>query len=133
MDKVWVSKEIEEAVKACNHLDKAFLIREIGNVFYGTSACRNDTGDLAKLLKAHYTLEQAVQICFGEYVVVKTAEEEIEEIYNQKVSRFWEAHQEGVRQGIRYVAAAFNLKIKGVNYSEHSVKGKGNLPNTNEG
>ncbi|AVK84023.1 hypothetical protein C3943_10775 [Lysinibacillus sp. B2A1] len=114
MDKVQVTQEIADALKACEVLNKAFLIREIGNVFYGTSASSVYAGKLADLLKAQYSLEEAVQICFGEYVIIKTPEEEIAEIYNLKVSNFWEAHQEGVRQGIRYVAIAFNLKIKGV-------------------
>lgn len=115
MDKVQVTQEIADAVKACEVLNKAFLIREIGNVFYGTSASSVHAGNLADLLKAHYSLEEAVQICFGEYVVVKSPEELIADLYNAKVSNFWAVHQEGVKQGIRYVAAAFNLKIKGVN------------------
>ncbi|WP_285397612.1 hypothetical protein [Lysinibacillus sp. fls2-241-R2A-57] len=115
MDKVQVTQEIDDAVKACDGLHKAFLIREIGNVFYGTFASNIHSGKLADLLKAQYTLEEAAQICFGEYVIVKSPEELIADLYNAKVSDFWTVHQEGVRQGIRYVASAFNLKIKGVN------------------
>ena len=41
--------------------------------------------------------------------------DEIAHIYNAKVPASLQVHQEGIQQGIRYVAAAFNLKIKGVN------------------
>jgi len=115
MDKLQVTQEIADAVKACEVIHEALLISEIGGVFYGKTASNVNAQNLAELLKSHYTLEEAVQICFGEYVIVRTPEEEIAEIYNKKVSRFWEVHQEGVRHGIRYVATAFNLKIKGVN------------------
>lgn len=115
MDKVQVTQEIVDALKACDGLNQAFLISEIGKVFYGADASNSHTSKLACLLKAQYSFEDAVEICFGEYIIAKTPEEEIAEIYNSKVNKMWEIHHEGVRQGIRYVAIAFNLKIKGVN------------------
>lgn len=46
---------------------------------------------------------------------ILSPEELLAEIYNRKVPESWGVHQDGVQQGIRYVAAAYGLKIKGVN------------------
>ncbi|GLC88232.1 hypothetical protein [Lysinibacillus piscis] len=113
MCKIEITQAIAEAEKACHPIEISFYIREMASV-YGNhscvrSACRK-LGDL--LIENGYELEDAVQICFGNFVVKRTPVEEFNFFYN-KYSESPVQFEHDFLNGMLAVTKWFDLPVKG--------------------
>ncbi|AVK85296.1 hypothetical protein C3943_18070 [Lysinibacillus sp. B2A1] len=113
IEKVKVSREIAEAAEICSAFSRAMLISDVSSIYAGFTMADKSSTRLAKLLvKDNYELEDAIQICFGEYEVKETPVERFNYFYD-KYSQSDILFKKDFLGGMLAVAEWFDLPVKG--------------------
>ncbi|GLC89372.1 hypothetical protein [Lysinibacillus piscis] len=114
MYKVEIMQAIADAVEDCDMYSTAYLISDVASIYAGdTLLNKYAVAKLAELLiNNQYELKDAVQICFGNFVVKRTPVEEFNFFYN-KYSESTVQFEHDFLNGMLAVAKWFDLPVKG--------------------